>query len=600
MAKKKTKIDKLNLKSTNYGDSVATNKPLSVGEFEDNFVTLADAINTNSDSLGDVAAKVGKLSKGIKLIGLKKELNLNPDPETFDYVNVNYRDADDEKLTLDFLDHEVCYEVTVEGTGFNGTWITDENGIELFSISQSSNETPSTGAIVSLNIPTSINYANQSVRFTDQSKRSRELVPLVVDVSFDDAGQVISYTIIEAGTGYSVNETITTDDVLLEDGSGMTYYGGTINLTVSEITKGSTKYTFYMNQVGDYSVKLLNDFDGDDDREWSEPFAMTRKYGIFNGQTLSFTKTDDAGEITTYTLTLYSLVENRKDINQSDEYDYQLKVQTNDGDFDIRNAQSLFLESMIGDTLSAGDYSMSIVKAGSVIADNDQYIEFDNSGLYIITDIVMTNPTTEISSASGGLFTSTTTNAPHAATQRAQLTGQNSDRFSSIVAITNDVDGQLDGDIYKDEIKRRPNFGVKSVSGLTSLVSPTSYINTQVGGSDLSNSLLNGEAQQIGGDLSAKIPTSTISSLSTKGGILLVGNNLVQNGLYFNLENGEGSEAYCDVYVFGFLIGESNSDSEGETENADGGISMPPVPPIVVPPMPKDPKNEESTPGANS
>ena len=255
---------------------------------------------------------------------------------------------------------------------------------------------------------------------------------------------------------------------------------------------------------------------------------------------------------------------------------------------------------MIGDTLSAGDYSMSIVKAGSVIADNDQYIEFDNSGLYIITDIVMTNPTTEISSASGGLFTSTTTNAPHAATQRAQLTGQNSDRFSSIVAITNDVDGQLDGDIYKDEIKRRPNFGVKSVSGLTSLVSPTSYINTQVGGSDLSNSLLNGEAQQIGGDLSAKIPTSTISSLSTKGGILLVGNNLVQNGLYFNLENGEGSEAYCDVYVFGFLIGESNSDSEGETENADGGISMPPVPPIVVPPMPKDPKNEESTPGANS
>ena len=594
MAKKKTKIDKLNLKSTNYGDSVATNKSLSVGEFEDNFVTLADAINTNSDNLGDVAAKVGKLSKGIKLIGLKKELNLNPDPETFDYVNVNYRDADDEKLTLDFLDHEVCYEVTVEGTGFNGTWITDENGIELFSISQSSNETPSTGAIVSLNIPTSINYANQSVRFTDQSKRSRELVPLVVDVSFDDAGQVISYTIIEAGTGYSVNETITTNDVLLEDGSGMTYYGGTINLTVSEITKGSTKYTFYMNQDGDYSVKLLNDFDGDDDREWSEPFAMTRKFGIFNGQTLSFTKTDDAGEITTYTLTLYSLVENRKDINQSDEYDYQLKVQTNDGDFDIRNAQSLFLESMIGDTLSAGDYSMSIVKAGSVIADNDQYIEFDNSGLYIITDIVMTNPTTEISSASGGLFTSTTTNAPHAATQRAQLTGQNSDRFSSIVAITNDVFGG------KDEIKRRPNFGVKSVSGLTSLVSPTSYINTQVGGSDLSNSLLNGEAQQIGGDLSAKIPTSTISSLSTKGGILLVGNNLVQNGLYFNLENGEGSEAYCDVYVFGFLIGESNSDSEGETENADGGISMPPVPPIVVPPMPKDPKNEESTPGANS
>ena len=536
MSKKKTKIDKLNLKSTNYGDSVATNKSLSVGEFEDNFVTLADAINTNSDRIGELEATGSKV---IKLIGLKKELNLNPDTETFDYVNVNYRDVDDKKLTIDVLDHEVCYEVTVEGTGFNGTWITDENGIESFSISQSSNETPSTESIVSLNIPTSINYANQSVRFTDQSKMDGS--GLVVDVSFDDAGQVISYTIIEAGTGYSVNETITTNDVLLEDGSGMTYYGGTINLTVSEITKGSTKYTFYMNQVGDYSVKLLNDFDGDDDREWSEPFAMTRKFGIFNGQTLSFTKTDDAGEITTYTLTLDSLVENLiKDTNQSDEYDYQLKVSTNDGDFDIRNAQSLFLESMIGDTLSAGDYSMSIVKAGSVIADNDQYIEFDNSGLYIITDIVMTNPTSEISSASGGQFTSTAKNA-QASAQTALST-----KFSSIVAITNDAIRKRSTANEQNTDAAKGRFEVDSISGLTSLVSPTSYINTQVGGSDLSNSL--------------------------KGGILLVGNNLVQNGLYFNLENGEGSEAYCDVYVFGFLIGESNSDSEGETENADGGI----------------------------
>lgn len=614
MAEKKTKIDKLNLKSTNYGDGVATNKPLSVGEFEDNFVTLADAIN-------GVEAKVGELSKGIKLIGLKKELNLNPDTETFDYVNVNYRDSDDKKLTLDFLDHEVCYEVTVEETGFNGTWITDdENGTELFSISQSSNETPSTGAIVSLNIPTSINYATQSVRFTD-SKRSG----LVVDVNFDDAGQVISYTIIKSGTGYSANETIKTNDVLLEDGSGMTYSGGTIDLTVSEITKGSTTYTFYMNQVGDYSVKLLNDFDGDGDREWSEPFAMTRKYGIFNGQTLSFTKTDDAGEITTYTLTLDSLVENSRVkifkgpstpeapgagsyINQSDEYDYQLKVSTNDGDFDIRNAQSLFLESMIGDTLSAGDYSMSIVKAGSVIADNDQYIEFDNSGLYIITDIVMTNPTTEISSASGGLFTSTARNTQ--ASAQAALSAI----FSSIVAITNDAAGPDSTPSFNPAprsaaISVNATAGDSISTGLTSLVSPTSYINTQVGGSlaksnsvsaDLSNSLLNEEAPQIGDVAEASFRQRTTSSLS-KGGILLVGNNLVQDGLYFNLENGEGSEAYCDVYVFGFLIGESNSDSEGETENADGGISMPPVPPIVVPPMHQIiQENEESTPGANS
>jgi hypothetical protein len=526
MSEKKTKIDKLNLKSTNYGDSIATNKPLSVSEFEQNFIDLADVINDNSARIGELEATAYK-SQVIKLIGLKKSLNLNPDTETFDYVNVNYRDVDDKKLTLNFLDHEICYEVTAEGTGFNGNWIVDENNSELFSISQNSSETPSTGAIVSINIPTLINYANQSVRFVDNNQR--KINGLTVDISFDELGQVISYTIIEAGSGYSVNDEISAGEN--DHANGIYNYGESIEISVSEITKGSTKYTFYMSQAGNYSVKLLKDFDGDGDSEWSEPISMTRKYGIFNGQTLGFTASD-AGETTNYTLILNSLSENDED------YDYQLKVEA--GSFDIRNAQSLFLESMIGDTLSAGDYSMSIVKAGSVIADYDEYIEFDNSGLYIITDIVMVNPTNRISSASGGLFTSTPI-------QQNQLR----DEESSIVAITNDLEDN--------------ELGVKG-SGLTALISRTSYINTQVGG--VSNSLSKaGEAateQDVSREGVVKFPIAdnSTSSLST-GGILLVGNSLVQNGLYFNIENGEGREAYCDVYVFGFLIGESNSDSEG-------------------------------------
>jgi hypothetical protein len=540
MVEKKTKIDKLNLKSTNYGDSIATNKPLSVSEFEQNFIDLADVINDNSDNLDElqkesavIKGRVDGLeaTKAIKLIGSKTGLNLNPDTETFDYVNVNYRDVEDKKLTLNFLDHEICYEVTAEGTGFSGTWIQDENNSELFSISQNSSETPSTGAIVSINIPTSINYANQSVRFVDNDQR--KINGLTVDISFDELGQVISYTIIEAGSGYSVNDNISAEEN--DPANGIYNYGESIELTVSEITKDSTKYTFYMSQAGNYSVKLLKDFDGDGDSEWSEPISMTRKYGIFNGQTLGFTASD-AGETTNYTLILNSLSENDED------YDYQLKVEA--GSFDIRNAQSLFLESMIGDTLSAGDYSMSIVKAGSVIADYDEYIEFDNSGLYIITDIVMANPTNKISSASGGLFTSTPQN---------QLLVQEDEE--SIVAITNDLeDNKLD---LEDRGKSRPNLGVKG-SGLTALISSTSYINTQVGG--VSNSL------SKDGEQADKSPLSEYTRyFGSAGGILLVGNSLVENGLYFNLANGEGKEAYCDVYVFGFLISESNSDSEGET-----------------------------------
>ena len=580
------KIDKLNLKSTNYGSGVATNTPLDVKDFEKNFVTLADAINDNSDNLDELGKESAvikgrvdalKATKAIKLIGSKTGLNLNPDTETFDYVNVNYRDADDKKLTLDFLDHEICYEVTAEGTGFSGTLIEDENNSELFSISKSSSETPSTGAIVSINTPTSINYANQSVRFVDSNQG--KVNPLTVDISFDELGQVISYTIIEAGSGYSANDKIPTNDILLEDGNGMTYDGGSIELTVSEITKGKTKYTFYMSQAGNYSVKLLKDFDGDGDSEWSESISMTRKYGIFNGQTLGFTASD-AGETNNYTLILNSLTENT---SANADYDYQLKVEA--GSFDIRNAQSLFLESMIGDTLSAGDYSMSIVKAGSVIADNDEYIEFDNSGLYIITDIVMANPTNEISSASGGLFTST----PRNSGVMNQAQGQ-APFLSSIVAITSDLEAgnaddrdQLDRQIPRpaSAAATKPGVGIAKGSGLTALFSSTSYINTQVGGGVSSTSSPNTGPATVDNQVSTREEATMelggivkYPSLSTGGGILLVGNSLVQNGLYFNLENVEGSEAYCDVYVFGFLIGESNSDSGGDFEP---GPAAPPL-----------------------
>ena len=601
---KKTKIDKLNLKSTSFGDGVATNKPLSVGEFENNFVTLANVINTNSEDLNEVIksseekdeelavirgrvdsgeARLGELeATGIKMIGLKKELNLNPDPETFDYVNVNYRDADGKKLNIEFLDYEICYEVEVEGTGFNGTWILDETGAEAFPISQSSSETPSTGAIVSLNIPTSIKYANQSVRFQHQAKSVGLGGGLVVDVTFDELGQVVSYTIIETGKDYRVGDVIGTNDP----------YAGSIELTVSEITKGKTTYTFYMNQEGNYSVKLLNDFDGDGDREWSDPITMTRKYGIFNGQTLSFSKTDEAGVKTDYTLTLVGLNEDSRSIRTrptaamseaasdddvpaqiESEYDYQLRVQTNEGDFDIRNAQTAFLLSMIGESLAAGDYSMSIIKAGSVIADTDQYIEFDNSGLYIITDIVMTNPTTRISSASGGLFTTSPRNveaATHAAQTFVNMEERGRDSFiSSVVAITNDT-------AIRNEIaSTRADFEVRSMSGLTSLLSSTSYINTQVGGIDA-----NYDGAQLHGDETKNVivigdsPKGNISSISRSGGIKLVGNSLVQGGIYFNLRNPEGSEAYCDVYVFGFKIGDAPATPEPQIP---GGNIAPPI-----------------------
>ena len=49
MSNKKTKIDSLILKSTDYGSGKATGKPLDVKDFEGNFVTLADGINDIDD-----------------------------------------------------------------------------------------------------------------------------------------------------------------------------------------------------------------------------------------------------------------------------------------------------------------------------------------------------------------------------------------------------------------------------------------------------------------------------------------------------------------------------------------------------------------------
>jgi hypothetical protein len=48
------KINNLILKSTNYGNGVATNKPLDVKDFEGNFVTLADGINDIDGSISDL------------------------------------------------------------------------------------------------------------------------------------------------------------------------------------------------------------------------------------------------------------------------------------------------------------------------------------------------------------------------------------------------------------------------------------------------------------------------------------------------------------------------------------------------------------------
>lgn len=60
------KVSQLKLKSKDYGQSGALNRPLSVEEFEGNFTDLADAINSNSVDINTLVSDTNDLGKTIK------------------------------------------------------------------------------------------------------------------------------------------------------------------------------------------------------------------------------------------------------------------------------------------------------------------------------------------------------------------------------------------------------------------------------------------------------------------------------------------------------------------------------------------------------
>jgi hypothetical protein len=60
------KVSQLNLKSKDYNQGTALNRPLSVEEFEGNFTTLADAINSNSVDINTLVSDTSDLGKTIK------------------------------------------------------------------------------------------------------------------------------------------------------------------------------------------------------------------------------------------------------------------------------------------------------------------------------------------------------------------------------------------------------------------------------------------------------------------------------------------------------------------------------------------------------
>jgi hypothetical protein len=177
--------------------------------------------------------------------------------------------------------------------------------------------------------------------------------------------------------------------------------------------------------------------------------------------------------------------------------------------------------------VSMGDYEPSTI----------QTITFDESGVYVITDILMTNASTTIETAENGMFlsihpdskaTDATDAAAGATSERTKLGVSEEDM---IIAITNDENG----------------------SSLQMLSNSNNFINTMVGAGNGSRNLGGGSALQTG------------VSTSTTGGIQLFGNTLVSNEMYFLLGTSEGSAATCDIYVFGYKISDvSNSFNDGK------------------------------------
>jgi len=183
-------------------------------------------------------------------------------------------------------------------------------------------------------------------------------------------------------------------------------------------------------------------------------------------------------------------------------------------------------EDMTNVTITGLDSGIVVpfVSMGNYEPSTIQTITFDESGVYVITDILMTNVSTPIENAENGLFLSIDPNSMvNDDEEEENFEGDKkleSYLESAIIAITNDENG----------------------SSLQMLSNSNNFINTMVGADNGSRNL--------GGGLSHQIGVST----STTGGIQLLGNTLVSNEMYFVLRTSEGSAATCDIYVFGYKI----------------------------------------------
>jgi hypothetical protein len=186
-------------------------------------------------------------------------------------------------------------------------------------------------------------------------------------------------------------------------------------------------------------------------------------------------------------------------------------------------------EDMTNVTITGVDSGIIVplVNMGSYEPNPIQTITFDESGTYVITDILMTNASASISNAEGVAFLSV-------------------DPFSDSYA-KGDAEGSLAKSVLSERTSIEDSFIARTKddengSSLWMLRSSNSFINTMVGANN--GNVFDSTAQQI------QLGVST----STSGGIQLYGNSLVSDEMYLSVMKTEGSAATCDIYVFGYKI----------------------------------------------
>jgi len=195
-------------------------------------------------------------------------------------------------------------------------------------------------------------------------------------------------------------------------------------------------------------------------------------------------------------------------------------------------------EDMTNVTITGLDSGIVVpfVSMGDYVPSTIQTITFDESGVYVITDILMTNASTSIETAENGMFLSIDPNSMVKDEEEKDFEGDKKPASyleSAIIAITNDEDG----------------------SSLQMLSNSNNFINTMVGAGNSGRLGLGlGGFHQIG------------QSTSTTGGIQLFGNTLVSNEMYFVLETSEGSAATCDIYVFGYKISDVSTSNSAQAK----------------------------------